>query len=409
MTSGTAGLPVTLSLLFISEITGLPVDPSSVRLDITYGEEIGFVSDYAGPFFYAGTALPSSTVVYRTGVGAYSFIWQIPAGAPGGVYVANWTAAYGGTNWLGFENFPVAGGVPAVPATAGDTGYWTGSFLYIPPAGSTIAYTGASVPLGAVDATGVAWLIEELQGWDSPDVQGAGVIPRAGDHGAFASSQFYAARALTLTLAALAPTQALRDTARATLQQAIPVQDLTLFQYNEPVPKQMYVRRSGRIVETYDDLGHVQFDCVLIAPDPRKYSQQLNAQSTAAQAGTGFTSPFTTPLSWAGVPPTGAVNALNSGNFETRPVISIQGPCTGPALVNVNTGQVVSWTGLTLAAADQLIADFNVMQSYLNGTYIQPDLASSWWVLPPGTTTIQLAGTSVGSASMAAQWRSAWI
>ena len=56
--------------------------------------------------------------------------------------------------------------------------------------------------------------------------------------------QYYAARAITLTVTASAPTQALRDLARALLQHAVPISDLAVFTYNEPVPKQAAVRRS---------------------------------------------------------------------------------------------------------------------------------------------------------------------
>src|SRR6266487_4502712 len=82
-------------------------------------------------------------------------------------------------------------------------------------------------------------------GWDSPDVQGAGVIPKSGDHGGWATPQFYAPRALTWTITASAPSQALRDQARALLQQAVPVSDLATIIYDEPVPKQIQARRSG--------------------------------------------------------------------------------------------------------------------------------------------------------------------
>jgi Siphovirus-type tail component, C-terminal domain len=306
--------------------------------------------------------------------------------------------------------------VLATPAI--DTGFWTGAIDYTPASGNGTILSGVSIPLGEVDGNGIAWLINRLEGWDSPDVQGGGVIPKSGDHGAWAAPQYYAARQLTLTLSASAPTQALRDQARALLQQAVPVSDLALFTYNEPVPKQMMVRRSGRITETYPTLADVTFVVGLVAPDPRKYGTQALSTGpvNVSPAGMGgFTVPFTVPFSLPAQPPSGSAAVTNPGTFETRPVIMINGPITNPALINVTTGQTVSWTGLVLGPADVLTVDFKLRQAFLNGAYRSADLGSAWWTLPagtpgtPGTSTIQLGGTPGSGASFQVNWRPSWI
>jgi Phage tail protein len=411
MAAAAAGLPWTLFLDFTNEATGLLADPDSVTLDITYGQEIGFVADYAGPFYYSGAASPVPGQVWRIATGRYAFIWQVPPGAATGVYVANWTCVFGSNTYLGVENFPVSGGyVPLVPS--GDVGYWTGSIDYTPATGNLAQLTPVSIPLGAVDANGIAWLINKLEGWDGPDVQGGGVIPKSGDHGAWATPQYYAARNLTLTVTAMAPTQALRDLARSLLQQAIPVSDLATFTINEPIPKQALVRRSGKVPETYTDLGAVTFTIGLVAPDPRKYSaQQLIAQANAAPStGIGFVSPFTSPFTPPAQPPSGSVIITNTGSFETRPLVTVTGPVTSPSLTNVTTGQTVSWSGLVLGPSDVLAADFSLAQGLLNGVYRPADLFSSWWTLPPGVPcTVLLGGTAGAGASISVAWRAAFI
>jgi len=107
-----------LSFSFFDENTGLPADPSSLRLDLTYGTEAGLTPDVGGPFTYTGASSPGPDVIYRTGLGTYAFQWGIPGSALTGVYVANWTAVYGGANWLAIENFTVtpAGAVAGLPA-----------------------------------------------------------------------------------------------------------------------------------------------------------------------------------------------------------------------------------------------------------------------------------------------------
>jgi hypothetical protein len=409
-----AGLPWVLNAEFYSYSTGMLANAAAAQIDITYQGLAGSVSDVpgGGPFYFTGATSSTPGQIWTTGTGLYSFAWAIPLSAPSGAYVANWTFTFGGKTWEGTENFWVSGGNP-VPVPPGDTGYWTGSISYVPPATNLAQLTSVSIPLGAVDGNGIAWLINKLEGWDGPDVQGGGVIPKSGDHGAVSAPQYYAARQLTLTLTAMAATQAQRDVARGLLQEAIPVSDLATLTYNEPVPKQVQVRRSGKVTETYTDLCAVQFTVGLVAPDPRKYGTTLmdtGAINASPTTGIGIVFPVTFPITFPAQPPGGSVLITNAGTFETRPVITITGPVTGPSLVNATTGQTVSWSQLSLGATDVLVADFNARQAQLNGVYRPADLGSSWWVLPPGVAcTVELGGGLGTGASIAAQWAPAWI
>lgn len=287
-----------------------------------------------------------------------------------------------------------------------DLGYWTGGILYTPATGAGPA---TDLEFGVADANGTWWALADWTGMDGASISGQ-VVQRAGDHGAWAPPAFYGPRTITLTVWATAQTQALRDVARAFLHQAIPVSDLATFRFDEPTPIQMAVRRSGPIVESYPTLVDVVFSIPLVAPDPRKYStvlHQLTATQASAAAGLAppLTPPFTLP---AGAPPM-AVACTNSGSFETRPTVTITGPITGPAVVNQTTGAAVSFSGMTLAASDQLVVDFAARQAYLNGVFRPADVSSSWWVLPPGTTTVQVTGTGATSSTMTVAWRDAWI
>lgn len=413
MPTAVAGVPWTLFLDFYDEESGALTDPDAVQLDITYGQQVGLVADTAGPFTYMGSSTPVPGQVWRIATGQYAFIWQVPYDVTQGVYVANWSVSYGGDTFLAVENFPVQGGYsPEVPA--GDVGYWTGSLAYTPSAGTPAA--PVTIEFGAVDSNGICWLWQKLDGWDGPDVQGAGVLPKSGDHGGWPSPQFYAPRTLTWTVTASAPTQALRDLARATLQAAVPVSDLAVLAYNEPIPKQISVRRSGKVTEAYPTLADVTFTVGLVAPDPRKYTvqQQTLTVTPSGEVLTGFTLPFTLPLTLPAQPVGGSVVATNGGSFESRPVIAITGPITSPSLTNVTTGQTVSWTGLVIPAGGVLIVDFNAQQAQLslggtNPAYRPADPFSSWWTLPPGDSTIQLGGSADLGASAEVVWSDAWI
>ena len=407
-----------LYLTFTDFETGILVDPSALQLDLTYGQGALSVPDIAGPFLYGGASADASNTIWRLSTGQYAFDWSVPTtGLIPGVYVATWTATYGPDSdlFLAVENFPILTGAPFTAVPAGDLGYWTGSLSY-QPSWSPSAF---AIPLGAVDANGIAWILKSVKGWDSPPSVGS-VIQRSADHGGWPAAQYFGPRIITLDVMASAPTQALRDTARAALQQAVAIgvssTDLTTFTYNEPVPKQALVRRNGSasIAETYPTLVDVVFSIPLVAPDMRKYStQQQQAQLiTPSPSLTPLTLPFASglPVIFPGGTAQQTLNITNSGTFETRPMVTITGPIIGPAVVNATLGQQVSFTNLTMAAGDVLTIDMDNRQPFLNGTFYPADPTSSWWVLEPGDSQVYLGGISpTGGATLTIMWRSAYL
>lgn len=289
-----------------------------------------------------------------------------------------------------------------------DTGYFTGSLSYQAPyMTSPLVLSLGTGP----DSNGIAWIIQKLEGWDSPQVSGQ-VIQRAADQGAYPAAQFYGPRTMTLTLRASAPDQYTRDLARALLQQVVPVNDLCTFTYNEPIPKVAYVRRSGQIPEQYDNLLEVVFSIVMVAPDPRKYSTTIyNTQSTAASAPGLTTIPMTIPAALsAGVAP-GIIQCFNPGTYETRPDAIIRGPIVGPAISLVSTGQTVSWQSpdITLRSGDIMVVDFDARQAFLNGVYVAADVKSGWFVLNPGQNQVALTAASNSGGQLTMVYQAAWI
>lgn len=286
--------------------------------------------------------------------------------------------------------------------SAAESGPIGAGILYAPTVGAA-----QDVEFGAVDANGTRWILSNLD--DSVPVVGQ-IAQRQGAHGGIATAQFYGARIINLTVTIVAATQALRDVARAALNQAVPVSDLALFRLDEPIPKQLYVRRAGSIMEKPLSLVHMEFGIALEAPDPRKYSTVL--QTITANQGpgaAGLAPPWTPPITLpAGTPPM-TVSCTNNGSFETRPTVTITGPITAPAVVNQVTGQVVSFSSLALSASDVLVVDFLNQQGLLNGVFRPGDVSSSWWTMQPGTTGIRVTGTASTGASMTVAWRDAWI
>jgi hypothetical protein len=405
------GKPYIVSFEFTNFETGALTDPAVVQCDITYGGAVGMVSDTAGPFTWDGVlSYEVPGAVWRTGEGQYSCWWDVPDSAASGVYVANWTSVYGPNSdtFLATENFAIVQGGPYLAIPSGDQGFWTGSLTYQP----SYAASPLVIPLGSTDSNGITWLLKKVEGWDSPPAVGS-VVQRAADHGGWPVPQWFGPRLITLTVMASAPDQATRDMARALLQQAVPISDLAEFQYDEPIPKVAYVRRNGsaQLGETYPSLVDVEFKIALVAPDPRKYAvtPQQTSIITPAAVETPVTLPWTLPVVFPGASVTVPMTLANTGTFETRPVLTVNGPVRNPAIVNSTLGAQISYTGLVMGPNDVLVIDLDARQSYLNGSFYPADLTSGWWVLNPGSCQVYLAGASDAGAVLTAVWSSAWI
>lgn len=392
----TPGTTTTVELVFTDDVDGALVDPTSVQLDITYGAVFGVLPDFAGPFSYTGASSPTPGQIYRLGAGQYAYDWTIPASAAAGVYVANWTMGYSGDLFPGTENLNVAGS-GTTPPNNGDIGFWTGS----------VTYGSSMVQFGAQDMAGTAWALLSVDGMDGAPTDGQ-VVQRAGDHGGFATPQFYGPRPITLKVTATASSQAERDAARAALQQAVPVSDLGTFVYDEPIPKSLQVRRSGVVKEVSSTLIDVTFNILLIAPDPRKYGASTSVTVDANSQTLGIVFPAVFPLTFPAQPPAGSATVTNGGNFETRPLITITGAIVGPSVYNQTTGQTIGFSNLAMASTDTLVLDLLDKVAYLNGSQIPADLWSSWWVLTPGTSQIILQGEAAGT-QMTISYQDAWM
>jgi hypothetical protein len=118
------------------------------------------------------------------------------------------------------------------------------------------------------------------------------------------------------------------------------------------------------------------------------------------------------PVTFGSAGTAGVVNAVNNGNFPTRPVIVIAGPVDNPILQNLTTGQYVQFA-ISLGVADTLTLDFDLHTVLLNGTASRRNTmtpSSQWWELAPGTTQILYGAntTQVGSIATVT-YRNAWM
>lgn len=150
----------------------------------------------------------------------------------------------------------------------------------------------------------------------------------------------------------------------------------------------------------------------MTASDPLVYDTVLQAASTGlpSPAG-GLTFPAVFPAVF-GTSSGGSMQLVNSGNYATEPVFTIQGPALNPYMMLLETGQFMR-LNMSLTASDSLVVDMHARTVMLNGTAARFNAVatgSSWFGLPPGTSTIQV-GSADGAqvtASFSVAFRSAW-
>jgi hypothetical protein len=152
------------------------------------------------------------------------------------------------------------------------------------------------------------------------------------------------------------------------------------------------------------------------ATDPRRYVTTLFSASTAPPTSSGgITWPITWPITWSTLGSGGSVNVVNTGDFDTPPVITIRGPMTTPFVVRQDTGDVLEFN-TSLAASDTVVVDVLADTVTLNGTQTGSLLTDrsapvSSFRMPPGTTGLLLreAAGPDPTASMTVTCRSAYL
>ncbi|MFE5514452.1 hypothetical protein ACFQ9J_28355 [Streptomyces sp. NPDC056529] len=271
------------------------------------------------------------------------------------------------------------------------------------------------VPLGSVDSAGVAWRLQELQGWDSPEVR-TEMQQREADHGAWPSPVYLGARPITAAGVIEAADRASLDGAMDRLRSAVALTDTLLVVY-ESTPKQALVRRSGKLIMQYLTDRLASYSLMVTAPDPRRYATVLQSGEALLPIVTGgLAPPVTPPITIVSTSVSGVISASNIGTFETRPVVIIDGPVNLPrVLVQMPDGTVRSLVySQALGEGEQLVIDTDARSVILNGSASRRRFLSTptgWPVIPAESMTlIQFAAAAyVSTARLTVRWRSAWM
>nr|WP_203617816.1 phage tail domain-containing protein [Streptomyces bauhiniae] len=269
--------------------------------------------------------------------------------------------------------------------------------------------------LGATDSAGVAWRLQTLEGWDSPEVR-ADFQDREADHGAWASPVYLGSRPITLSGVIEAPDRATLQTAMDQLSAAVSLTDTALTVW-EQTPKQAIVRRSGKLLTQYVTDRTATWSVLVTAADPRRYETTQQTGTTGLPSTTGgLTFPVTFPAAFSATTVSGQIVASNTGSIGTRPVITITGPVSAPSVSALYPDGSVRQLlySLDLAAGDTLVIDVDAHSVLLNGNVSRRRFltVSGGWPAIPASAAVAFqfqAAAYNPTAALTVAWRSAWM
>lgn len=234
---------------------------------------------------------------------------------------------------------------------------------------------------GIPDADGVTWLLEDLRGWDSPDLR-EDVSDRPFAHGQRRGTSFYGGRPLSL-VGTLLGTGDIADL-RSAVSRLTVATDLTdadaLLTVLESPSKQCAVRRSGRPGLEWVSERLVRFDVGLLAVDPRKYA---TASTTVAVA--------------SGATVAGTVG----GAFDTPTVITLTPGGGGMTLTETVSGQT-----MTVSTGAAVVVDTAKGTVKVAGALAFARLTAGGFITLRGGDAYSFTATG-GSASVV--YTAAWI
>ena len=261
------------------------------------------------------------------------------------------------------------------------------------------------------EASGVAWFLQQLDGWGSPKST-LDVRQRPRSHGGWAGAAFLQPRSLAASGLVTAPTAALLSDAIDRLNAAVSLDSTTLTVWEAGRARTCTVRRDDEVLvsDWVFDAGScsAQWSIQLVATDPRKYGAALTASTNLPSSSGGLTWPITWPAVWSATQVTGVVTLTNPGNITGPVTLRINGPVTGPTVTHIGSGLTLTFSSsLTLSAGEWLTVDMEARTVLANGQASRSGWVTNrgWFGLEPGvnqfaygaavynsTTTVQVNG-----------------
>ncbi|QCB93295.1 phage distal tail protein [Cellulomonas shaoxiangyii] len=264
------------------------------------------------------------------------------------------------------------------------------------------AVTLGALPLDGVDAEGVEWVVEDIEGWDGSPGSTIQVVQRPRAHGAWAGDAYLPARSVAVGGVLMAPDRGAARRALQRLNEAASLASTTLAVNDAGESLWAGVRRQDVILAKWLGDKAVRYSVQLVATDPRRFGDALVESTALPSTAGGLTVPLTVPFTINAVTVTGQVSLTNPGNIAGTVRLRIDGPVQGPVVTHVNSGRsLVFSSSIVLGAGEWIDVDMERREVLANGQASRNGwvTARGWSAFEPGENTwaFTAAGYDPGS------------
>ncbi|MDN4646465.1 phage distal tail protein [Arthrobacter sp. PsM3] len=258
--------------------------------------------------------------------------------------------------------------------------------------------------MNTVDASGVQWVLSDLQGWGSPGST-AQATPRARGRGSTMSEAFLKHRTLVGTGSILTEDPALLT---AAIDQLIAAIDLEPFQITVAEPgliRSISVQRQDDVLPKKLNAYEADFSFQVVAKDPLKYGDLITKTTKLPYSSGGLIRPSSWPRTWSGVSGAGVISIDNTGKTNSPVWLRIDGPVPAGGWTVTHLGKKTTLsfaTALALGAGEFVTVDMDRREVLAQGQAPRSGYVTSrgWFDLDPGVNEIAFSANNYSSTAL---------
>jgi hypothetical protein len=266
--------------------------------------------------------------------------------------------------------------------------------------------TAASGPTG--------WFLGDLTGWYDAPSSKSGPDSRPQAHGSFGVAVNYrGSRVVSVEGSYAGGSMADAEVARQQLAALQADGSPATFKYTEPslgsrtLNGAVLVNGPTIPARLFSPFFTFAFD--VLAPDPKKYGDEVTNSTGLPVPGTGITYPITYPLAYGTPGADGRVTIRNTGTTESYPTFEVSGALVGGfSLVEVGTGRQIRFVR-DIPDGSKVVINSRTGRAYIDvpANDVSAFLTvTDWWAVPAGGSSVvqfSALGSSSGTPTLLAR------
>lgn len=219
------------------------------------------------------------------------------------------------------------------------------------PAPGKPGVTIGGLDLSAVNALGVTYLAQTLEGWGAPATTLASQQKPRG-HGTWSGESWLQGRTIVVGGVLHGPDPLSVSAAVDDLLAACSLDPTLLVVSESGRDRTCMVRQQDIVQVSWVSEVAAFWSIQVVADDPRKYGTAVTGSTNLPSSSGGLAIPITIPIAINATTVSGLVSITNLGNIAAPVMVRFTGPVTGPKVVHVQTQKVWAAAGAVLGAGE---------------------------------------------------------